>query len=164
MFARLAQERNRGGDMSDEEMIQTAQVLDALLPHVPGGTSMPNLRLGGFSTAFMKLLKRGKGGLTQAEQNQVLRRGRKGYTKKDGTKIKAVKGCKWDVRLLWADKTMMNNKDVYPLSFFTSKGISQINVQTSAQVNGRKRPYLIQVTKGGRTNESQFRRNPNAYK
>ena len=98
MFARLAQERNRGGDMSDEEMIQTAQVLGSLLPHVPGGTSMPNLRLGGFSTAFMKLLKRGKGGPTNAAQTQVLRKGRKAYFRKDGVKVKAVKGRKgWDV-------------------------------------------------------------------
>jgi hypothetical protein len=84
--------------MSDEEMIQTAQVLDSLLPHVPGGTSMPNLRLGGFSTAFMKLLKRGKGGPTNAAQTQVLRKGRKAYFRKDGVKVKAVKGRKgWDV-------------------------------------------------------------------
>ena len=98
MFARLAQERNGGGDVSDEEMIQTAQVLDALMPHVPGGTSMPNLRLGGFSNTFMKSLKRGRGGHTDAAQTQVLRKGRKGYTKKDGAVIKAVKGRKgWDV-------------------------------------------------------------------
>ena len=59
----------------------------------------------------------------------------------------------------------MNNKDVYPMSFFTSKGISAVAVKDAANgCNGRA--YLIRVSSKGRWGliESQFRRNPKAYK
>ena len=70
---------------------------------------------------------------TEANRAKTAEQGKKAYTRRDGTKVKATPGRDTSIEQLW--QKMMPGKQ-YPSSFFTSKGISRSSIRHATLGHG----------------------------
>ena len=81
---------------------------------------------------------------TEANRAKTAEQGKKAYTRRDGTKVKATPGRDTSIEQLW--QKMMPGKQ-YPKSFFTSKGISAQSIKNASLGKGgpNSNKYLVQT-------------------